>query len=105
MNLDQIAPNLKLSPDGTWVSDKVSCVSYPEAGNEICFQLEEDSFWFRHRNACLGTVVQRYPPGGTFLDIGGGNGYVALALQALGIEVALVEPGLVGARNAVRRGV
>ncbi len=105
MNLDHIASNLKLCADGTWISNKVSSVSYPEAGNEICYQVEEDSFWFRHRNACLGAVVERYPPGGLFLDIGGGNGYVALAMQALGIEVALLEPGPAGARNAVQRGV
>jgi len=105
VNLDQIAPNLKLSVDGTWISDKVSSVSYPEAGNEMCFQVEQDSFWFGHRNACLGAVVERYPPGGLFLDIGGGNGYVALALQSIGIEVALLEPGPAGARNAVQRGV
>ena len=105
MNFERLAPNLKLSPDGTWISDKVSSVSYPEGGNEFCFGVEEASFWFRHRNACIAAAVERWPPGGAFLDIGGGNGYVARGLQALGIDVALIEPGPVGARNAVKRGV
>ena len=105
MNLDRLAPNLQLSPDGIWISGKVSGVSHPEAGNEFCYGVEEDSFWFRHRNACIAAAIQRLPPGGPFLDIGGGNGYVAQALQELGIDVALVEPGPVGARNAIKRGV
>src|SRR6266568_7755747 len=99
MNLDSLAANLQLSPDGTWITGSISAVSYPEAGNDICFDIEDASFWFRHRNACIRAVVERYPPAGLFLDIGGGNGYVAQALQALGIEVALVEPGSAGARN------
>jgi SAM-dependent methyltransferase len=105
MTLDRLAPNLTLSPDGTWISDKVSAVSYPEGGNEFCFGVEDSSFWFRHRNACIASVVKRLPPAGVFLDIGGGNGYVARGLQTNGIDVALIEPGPVGARNAVRRGV
>lgn len=105
MKLDQLAPNLKFSPDGTWITEKVSSVSYPEGGNEFCFGVEDASFWFRHRNACIAAAMERWPPGGLFLDIGGGNGYVAQGLQALGIDVALVEPGPVGARNAVKRGV
>jgi SAM-dependent methyltransferase len=49
--------------------------------------------------------VERYPPPGLFLDIGGGNGFVAQDLQQRGIEVALLEPGPSGARNAIKRGV
>lgn len=39
------------------------------------------------------------------VDIGGGNGFVSLALREAGFEVALVEPGQTGARNARRRGL
>lgn len=104
-NLDHLAPNLTQSPDGIWIAGNVSRVSYPEGGNQFCFGVEDDSFWFRHRNACIAAAMERYAPSGLFLDIGGGNGYVARGLQELGIEVALVEPGLVGARNAIQRGV
>ncbi len=40
-----------------------------------------------------------------FLDIGGGNGYVAKALISAGIHCALIEPGLDGALAARARGV
>lgn len=82
----------------------MSAVSYPEAGNEVCFQVEDDSFWFRHRMECIHTLIRRFPPAGTLYDIGGGNGYVANALQTAGTDVALLEPGP-GAANALRRGV
>jgi SAM-dependent methyltransferase len=90
--------------DGLWRSPGVSRVSYPEIGNEICFQIEDGSFWFRHRMNCLLALVRQFPPDGMLYDIGGGNGFVALGLQSAGMEVALVEPGD-GARNALRRGV
>ena len=90
--------------DGLWRVASVSPVSYPEAGNEVCFQVEDGSFWFRHRMDCIHGVIRQFPPAGEIYDIGGGNGYVAAALQADGLEVVLVEPG-VGARNALRRGV
>jgi len=37
---------------------------------------------------------------GPLLDIGGGNGYVAKALEQAGIRCALVEPGIDGALAA-----
>ena len=89
---------------GTWVTGSASPVSYPDWGNDFCSQVEETSFWFRHRTACILESVRQFPPGGTLFDIGGGNGLVASALQAAGTGVALVEPGS-GARNAVRRGI
>ena len=90
--------------DGLWRAESVSPVAYPEAGNEICYQVEDESYWFRHRMDCIRAVVRQFPPAGTLYDIGGGNGYVAAALQAENWNVALVEPGN-GARNALRRGV
>lgn len=79
-------------------------VSYPDDGNDLCFQVEDSSWWFAHRNECLLEMVRQFPPSGQVYDIGGGNGFVAAALQHAGHQVALVEPGP-GALNAVRRGV
>jgi SAM-dependent methyltransferase len=62
------------------------------------------SYWFAHRNRCLLTLMQPFPPAGTVYDIGGGNGFVTAAMQAGGHEAVLVEPGN-GARNALKRGV
>ena len=45
------------------------------------------------------------PPDGVLFDVGGGNGYVAREIQESGFEVVLVEPGLVGVQNAVKRGL
>ena len=42
---------------------------------------------------------------GMFLDVGGGNGYVAKALISAGIQCVLIEPGVDGALAARARGV
>ncbi len=38
-------------------------------------------------------LAGRFPPDGPFLDIGGGNGFVAKGLLAAGFSCILVEPG------------
>jgi SAM-dependent methyltransferase len=105
LDLSEIASAIRPEPEGFWSSPTVSAVSYEEEHNDICFEVEEESFWFIHRNQCILGAVHLFPPSGTFFDVGGGNGYVARALQDAGLEVVLVEPGLRGVRNARRRGV
>jgi SAM-dependent methyltransferase len=100
MDVREIATNVELSEEGVWCSRTKSAISYPEKGNDICFELEDTSFWFQHRNRCLIETLRRYPPNGVFFDIGGGNGCVALALQNAGWPVVLLEPGARGVRNA-----
>lgn len=82
-------------------------VSYPENGHECCFQVEEDSFWFRHRNACIIAAVRLFPPvnRGVIYDVGGGNGFVAKGLISAGFDVVVVEPGEEGVKNAKERGI
>lgn len=99
------ASNLVRGSDGVWYSEGRARVSYPEDGNLNCLQLEENSFWFEHRNACILALVRRFRPAGLLLDVGGGNGYVTLGLQRAGLAAALLEPGEQGVRNAARRGV
>lgn len=105
IDLASIATNLEQIADGSWRAKSSSPVSYPDWGNEACFQVEEQSFWFGHRNACILEAMRQFPPPGAVFDIGGGNGFVAKAIQDAGLEVTLVEPGPAGARNALRRGV
>jgi SAM-dependent methyltransferase len=105
IDLTQISRNLEQSEEGHWRCKSVSPISYPDWGNEACFQVEDSSFWFQHRNACILEALQGYPPPGPFFDIGGGNGFVAKAMQDAGIEVVLVEPGAAGAANARERGI
>jgi SAM-dependent methyltransferase len=90
---------------GFFVADGTGSVSYPERAHEACFELESASWWFRHRNLSLAAAIRRYPPGGQILDIGGGNGFVSLALQAAGFDTIMLEPGSEGARNAYARGL
>ncbi len=80
-------------------------ISYPEGGNAACAQVEDSSFWFRHRNRIILDQLERFPPGGTLWDIGGGNGFVSSAMQNAGHEVVLVEPGESGCHSAKARGV
>jgi SAM-dependent methyltransferase len=100
MDVRALATNVELGEDEVWCSRTQSAISYPEEGNDICFELEDTSFWFQHRNRCLIELLRRFPPGGVFLDIGGGNGCVSLALQNAGWPVVLLEPGARGVRNA-----
>ena len=105
IDLAEISKNLVLQESGIWCSTQSGSVSYPAHGNAVCFDIEEDSFWYEHRNACIAEVVKRYPPEEPFFDVGGGNGIVSSALQDLGIEVCLVESGMDGVVNASRRGI
>lgn len=80
-------------------------MSYPEEGNALCFLVEDSSFWFQHRNRCILEALRLFPPPGAFFDVGGGNGCVARAIQDIGQEVVLVEPGIAGVQNALSRGI
>jgi SAM-dependent methyltransferase len=90
---------------GIWFSGRSVGVSYPAFGNAACLAVEERSFWFRHRNCCIVSLVRRYPPDGCFLDIGGGNGFVSKGLTAAGFACAVLEPGIDGALAAHARGI
>ena len=100
-----LSANLERGTDGLWWPRTRSRVDYPDQGNAFCFQVEDHSFWFQHRNACILAVMSRLPPGGVLFDIGGGNGFVARALVAAGLPAVVVEPGPEGARNARSRGL
>jgi len=88
-----------------WYSKTKMGISYPENGNKDYFEIEEQSFWFVHRNNILIEIINRYSNGNSFFDIGGGNGYVAKKLQENGFDAFLIEPGLEGIVNAQKRGV
>jgi SAM-dependent methyltransferase len=105
LDLASLTPDLECHADGIWFTRRQAPVSYPPHGNATCLQVEDRSFWFRHRNRCIASMVLRFAQQGTFLDIGGGNGYVAKALAQAGISCALLEPGIDGALAARARGV
>src|SRR5580698_4932793 len=105
VKVQEIATNLELGEHGIWFCKGNSNVSYPSAGNENCFQVEDHSFWFQHRNRCISSIVRGFPPAGALFDLGGGNGFVSLGLESAGWESIVVEPGRMGAINARKRGL
>ena len=106
MRIQDISTNLACGEHGVFHSPSSGPVSYAADGHAACFQVEDGSFWFKHRNNCIASMVARHPFSGLMLDVGGGNGYVAQRLLSEGHEVMLLEPGPDGARNArIERGL
>ncbi len=106
-DIQSISTGLKLAEDGIWYSADTESISYPAGGNESCMAVEDNSFWFNHRNNCIIAVANAYPPKScrTIFDIGGGNGFVSTGLARAGFDVVLLEPGAIGAAHARNRGI
>lgn len=105
-DFEKISSKLQQNDDGIWYSSNQNDISYPEEGNNACFAVEESSFWFKHRNNCINSIVKIFPPHeNTIFDIGGGNGFVSLGLEDNGVNSVLVEPGIHGIANAKNRGI
>lgn len=103
-NIHEYFSKLELK-EGLFLSDGKTNISYPEEGNQIYFDVEENSFWFKHRNKCIAKLVKKHSIEKTFVDIGGGNGYVSKGLKEVGMDTILMEPGIEGCLNAKKRGV
>lgn len=105
-DLASLAPALEQREPGLWFArQRQGPISYPAHGNAACLAVEDRSFWFRHRNRVILEFAGRFHRHGMFLDVGGGNGYVAKALITAGIDCVLVEPGVNGAMAARARAV
>lgn len=102
IDLRDYASGLTEVQPGYWVGPEAD-ISYPVSGHSSCFAVENDSFWFQHRNECILAMVRRLPPSGPIFDIGGGNGFVSKALTSEGFPAVLVEPGKAGCDNARAR--
>lgn len=107
IDINSISSDLVLNDGGVWTASETESVSYPEHGHQHCFALEDESFWFQHRNQCIVSLINAFPFENAlpFADIGGGNGVVASAIQQAGHGVILIEPGAQGAVNAKQRGI
>lgn len=103
IDVRRLSDALVQDDNGIWRASAVRAVSYPEEDNAVCFQIEDDSPWFRHRNDCLTSVVRRFPPTGPIVEIGAGNGYVARRFSDEGFPTIVLEPGPTGALNAYTR--
>ena len=104
-SIQSIASGLKVKEPGFYYSRNRSEVSFPEAIHASFINLEDDSFWYQHRNRCIVAVLDLFPPQEPFFDIGGGNGVVSLAIKHACIDVVLVEPTMTGATHAFQRGI
>jgi SAM-dependent methyltransferase len=105
IDFSKYSNDLELKENGIWFSKNTETISYPEDGNDLCLELEDFSFWFKHRNNCIIELVKRFSAKENFFDVGGGNGFVSLGLQNAGINVALLEPGISGVLNAKKRDI
>ncbi len=103
--LTQVAPGLIRGSDRFFTADKTDNVSYPLSAQAQLAVVEESSFWFRHRNDVIGSLVRQFPSSGPIVEIGGGNGYVSLGLSHLGFSTIVLEPGAAGAKIAHSRGL
>ena len=83
----------------------MTSTAYSEQSHEWCLAVEDDSWWFQHRNRVLIDLLRRFPASQPLYDVGGGNGVVAAALCGAGIRALVVEPGAAGVANARRRGL
>ena len=103
-NIKIPSENLTLS-NGIWYPKKPAKISRPKNGYNKLIEIEENSFWFQHRNKAIIETLRIFPPSGIIYDIGGGNGFVSLALQKKKLKTVLVEPEKEGAFNAKKRGI
>lgn len=101
----QLATKAHESADGLWMAGAAADSRFSEEAHNTLLEIEENSFWFRHRNRCVTELLRAFPPPGTVLDVGAGNGFVTAALRDAGFDAIAVEPGLAGARNARSRGL
>lgn len=104
VSLEDYVHNLLLH-DGIWRTVEMEEISYPEDGNNLYYEIEDKSFWFKNRNIIIWEVVKKYSIEGPIFDVGGGNGFVSINLCSNGYEAVLVEPGLDGCLNARKRGL
>ena len=89
-----------------WYSKTRSSVFYPESGNEIYCTIEENSFWYKHRNDCIAITCKNFMDQQIpIFEIGGGNGFVSQRLLNDGFDVILLEPDEIGIQNAQKRGL
>ena len=82
-------------------------ISFPKGAHNELIKIEDNSFWFNHRNKIIETIIKKYPIDGDFADIGGGNGHQLMKVAELNKsnKNILIEPSKQGCANAKKRKV
>lgn len=88
-----------------FTSNNENKISFPDDGHKLLAKIEENSFWFKHRNKIIKSACNKHNVNGLFYDIGGGNGFVSLNIQNSQITPVLIEPMIDGALIAQKRGI
>ena len=79
---------------------------FGDAVHDRLVSMEDNSWWFRHRNKIIEAGLHGFPPqDNVIVDVGGGNGFVLAHLQEKGFTAILFEPGKHGVANAKKRGL
>lgn len=91
--------------DGVWHTENSAEIHFPDDVHDDLFAIEDESFWFRHRNRVIEDALRSSGMPTGLWEIGAGNGCVAHYLQRRGMAVATVEPMAAGALNSARRGI
>ncbi len=105
VDLDAITHDLTEVEPGFWVGPPTDDLHYDASRSEHWKEAEEASGWHRHRAEVIVDAVTAYPPAGTILELGAGNGFVARALRDEGFDVVPAEPVEEAARAAYERGL
>ena len=58
--MDNFFQSLYLAKNGIFYAKNTEMISYPDEYNELCFEVEENSFWFRHRNNCIIEMIKNF---------------------------------------------
>ena len=104
-NIRDAADGLKLGEDGIWRPEQRSDFVFIPDDETDWYQVQDESFWYRHRNRCFLGLLGNYPPPGPLLEIGSGGGYVAKAIEKNGYDIVALEPDPKFAAQATKRGV
>jgi 2-polyprenyl-3-methyl-5-hydroxy-6-metoxy-1,4-benzoquinol methylase len=105
MDIKEVLHTKFESLNGVFINKGQSKINYPEKGNDFYFELEDESYWFVHRNEIILSLIEKFFEKKEFLDVGGGNGFNSFSVQNVIEDVYLLEPGLNGCLNAKDRGV
>jgi SAM-dependent methyltransferase len=105
LSIPDITAGLTQNQHGFWISPHTSSTPYPEDGHDLFASLEDQSYWFQHRAQLISRLIRDFAPTSTLVDVGAGNGYMAVALTRQGTPCIALEPGQKGAHHAKQRGV